>query len=130
MSIDPVSTGGVPLASVSRSSNAEMGAQQDLSRAFEGAIQKAVSFPVSESNPASRPNSLLVDSGANGYLREPVLGAPNGQANTAKDGAVDRQMEQVVDRFRGLYVEMTNFSVAWSVAKRSGKDVETLLRGQ
>ncbi len=133
MSGGPCAIGGVegvscmPLADVTPQTNAELGASRDISHAFDSAMTKALSFP---SSPADKPNGLLAGDTNNSFLPEQGLGGPDTKANTEKDQLADRQMEQVMEKFRGLYVEMTNFTVAWSVAKRTGRDVETLLKAQ
>ena len=122
-SIDVSGVGALKLADITPVQPAELAMQQDLSRAFDSAIQKAISFPVNETGSAHRPNPMLEKSKSNDFVREQPM-------TEDKDPEMTRQLDQVTDRFRDVYVEMTNFSVAWNVAKRSGRDVETLLKGQ
>jgi hypothetical protein len=122
--------GGVPLSDVAQLTNSEVGAARDISRAFDSAITKALSFPSSHASQTGVPNGVLAGDSKNTFLRDQGLDGPNTQVRTEKEQVADHQMEQVMEKFRGLYVEMTNFSVAWSVAKRTGRDVETLLRAQ
>ncbi|WP_299554588.1 hypothetical protein [uncultured Tateyamaria sp.] len=119
--------GGIKLADISQSSHDDFVRQKEISQAFDGAIQKAVTFPSNVTNPAERPNTFLVNNGQNSFVAQ--RGSSETHLGDARSSA-DVQIEQVMGRFRSLYVEMTNFSVAWSVAKRTGRDIETLLRAQ
>jgi transcription initiation factor TFIID subunit TAF12 len=130
MSVDPVSTSSVPLSSISQQSNSDVSSQREMSRVFEGAIKTAVTYPFNESNPTSRQNSLLLHNGANTYLRDEGMAGTDGQVRNGKKSVDDASMKYVAETMRSLYVEATNFTVAWSIAKRTGRDVETLLKAQ
>ncbi len=122
-SSDIAGVGALRLADVTQMQPAELAAQQDLSRAVGSAIQKAVTLPGGETSSANRPNSMLERSTSNDFVREQPM-----EVNT--DLEISREMDQMTDKFRELYTDMTNFSVTWSIAKRTGRDVETLLKGQ
>jgi hypothetical protein len=130
MSVDPISSVSIPLKSISQPSNSDFQSRQEVSVVLEGALKKAITFPASDSNPASRQNSLLSNNSANSYVREQDVAGTNIQGRDGKQTVDDRAMDHVTESLRGLYVEATNFAVAWSIAKRTGRDVETLLKAQ
>lgn len=124
-SLDIAGVGELKLADIVPVQPAELAAQKDLSRALEVAVSKAVSFPTGAANPAERPNAMMPEARPNSYVRDQSTAS-----DKSNDPEFGQTMDKVTDRFRDLYVEVTNFSVVWSVAKRSGRDIETLLKGQ
>lgn len=128
MTIDSVGldgVGGVSLSQTLAPDQTNLPARQEMSHIFEGAIHQAVAFPASASDPTRRPNQFLERPDQNVLLREQPSTSQTGDAGTSEN-----KLNDVTDRFFGLYIEMTHFQVAWSVAKRSGRDIETLLRAQ
>jgi len=117
--------GHVSLSDVTPISPADIAGQQLMSTALEGAIKKATTLPGHGSDPVSDPSSMVGTQDTNQFVREDAV-----QPDAGLDPEMERQIDQVADKFTDLYVEVTNFSVAWSVAKRTGRDIETLLRAQ
>ncbi|WP_299507337.1 hypothetical protein [uncultured Roseobacter sp.] len=120
----------VKLADISQPSHDEYVKRREVSHALEGAILKAVSFPSHRENIIDRSNTLLSSKSENTFLDERVQSRKVSPLQGDTTNSLDPHMEQVIQNYRDLYVDMTNFSVAWSVAKRTGRDIETLLRAQ
>lgn len=71
-------------------------------------------------------------SGAVGDAKQQVLSDVERPGAAKRDDNVDGadQGEQLEDRVRSLYLELTNYQVAWKIAQRIQQDTSQLLRGQ
>ena len=102
----------------------------EVAATLDAAIGQAISLPGAAAQPATE-LGLIRDrlGGEVGRLREDIVSEAE-RPGVARDDPVDTDYaSDVTDRFRALYVEMTNWQVAWSIAQRSQQDTNNLLRG-
>lgn len=84
------------------------------------ALDSALKTPAMPSAAEASIQQVLNKSGENDYI-----GDEAGETQSPIE-----ELGVVASEAAGLYSEMTAFHVAWGIAKKSGRDVETLLKGQ
>jgi hypothetical protein len=66
-------------------------------------------------------------------LKDQILQESRGNAYVAgseQPDQADAKSDFFIDKMAGLYNEITVYQVAWNMAKRTGRDIETLLKAQ
>ena len=97
-----------------------------LTRTMEASLEKALRVPSGPTDPALGANSFLASNQPNKMVSGSAdLGGTSGE----RDG-LDIAMDRITDRLRTVNMELTSFKVAWGLAKRAGRDIETLLKAQ
>lgn len=101
-------------------------------RAMEGAFSNALRLPGTARN--EEVSGDLVTNGSNGLVgneKARIVSELNqtDEAQGAGADTVERQMDAMTNRISTLYMEMTNWQVAWSIAQRTQQDTNHLLRG-
>ncbi len=109
----------VSLANVTKDTSANIHRQDILSDISREAFAAFTNVPGATTQDAKLKAEILSDARGNPYLPADL---------------VPQKPEALSDHFAkkmaGLYNEIAVYQVAWNMAKRTGRDVETLLRGQ
>lgn len=116
----------VEVMDVASSSPADHRLADKLSRTMDAAMDKALRVPAGPTDPALRANSFLADN----QPSKMVSGSADLDGKAGERDAVDIAMDRITDRLRTVNMELTSFKVAWGLAKRAGRDIETLLKAQ
>jgi len=116
------------LASIQRELVQDM-AQRAIARAIEEPVPAGSVAPrhaeltASSGNPVAEAKSDLMSTIARPGTETGV--GPSSAAEPAED-----PMEKVTERIKGLYVELTEYHVAWKVGHKVQQDISQILRGQ
>ncbi|MEP3636086.1 MAG: hypothetical protein ABJN14_02345 [Paracoccaceae bacterium] len=102
-------------------------------RAMESAFSNALRLPgIMRNEEVSGGSMTNGNSGIVGDEKSKIVSDLNA-THTGTDGAgantVEGQMDAMSNRISTLYMEMTNWQVAWSIATRTQQDTNHLLRG-
>ncbi len=104
----------------------------NFSRIAEKAIGSAVQRPhVEENRDAARRALVDPTKGVVGEARSEVVstverpGAPKKEVINDSASLQDQQQE----RIRALYLDLTNYQIAWKIAQRMQQDITQLMRG-
>ncbi|MEL6639699.1 MAG: hypothetical protein AAFN63_03725 [Pseudomonadota bacterium] len=92
---------------------------QVMSDTASHALTKALAPPGASETPLGNAEGYLGGDLSESYLPAPDASNPSGL-----------NMEDVSEKLSELYLDVTVYKVAWEVAKRSGRDIEALLKGQ
>ncbi|MEP3847596.1 MAG: hypothetical protein ABJM43_19805 [Paracoccaceae bacterium] len=102
-------------------------------RAMESAFSNALRLPGMIRNEEVSGGSMT--NGSSGIVGDEKskivsdLNAPHSGTDGAGANTVEAQMDGMTNRISSLYMEMTNWQVAWSIATRTQQDTNHLLRG-
>lgn len=124
MAVDPLAVVTPDLQRIDIGSTAGDRAQleqlsQVMSDTASHALTKALAPPGANEPPLGAAEGYLGGDLGKGYLPAPDASDPSGL-----------DMEDVSKKLSELYLDVTVYKVAWEVAKRSGRDIESLLKGQ
>lgn len=111
----------VQLSEVSAGQASDFDVRRSVSDAMDVAVRSAMRMPSADVDPKIPPNAVMADPGNNSMIRD--------RTDQMADG-YETQMDAITDRFVTLYQDMTTFKVTWQIAKRTGRDIETLLKAQ
>ena len=125
MSIEGIGAGAVPPVGVADMKDVATGTASDYARgdlmsaASENAFATFTDYPGRAARESGLKDQILADSRGNPHL-------PADYAEKQPEALSD----QFITKISGLYNEVTIYQVAWNMAKRSGRDIETLLKAQ
>jgi len=111
----------VQLSDVSAGQASDFDVRRSVSDAMDMAVKSAMRMPSADIDPKLPPNAVMSDPSTNSMVRD--------RSGQMADG-YETQMDAITDRFVTLYQDMTIFKVTWQIAKRTGRDIETLLKAQ
>jgi len=109
----------VGLADVTQTTASNMQRQDILSEISQKAFSSFANTPGTAAKEADLKAEMLSESQGNKYLPEDLV--------PQKPEALS---DQFITKMSSLYNEVTVYQVAWNMAKRTGRNIETLLRGQ
>lgn len=98
----------------------QLNASQVLADSMTTALDSALHMPAVGEIVETSEQHVLNKSGENDFMGDEV-----GEERSPVD-----EITHVAEKVAGIYADMTAFHVAWGIAKKSGRDVETLLKGQ
>ncbi len=98
---------------------AEAGNANLLSQISDVALESVTKYPGHVEKEQALKAEILRETGDNAFLTE----AAQPKEPTALS-------DDFITKISGLYNEVTVYQVAWNMAKRTGRDVETLLKAQ
>lgn len=105
---------------------------QSFGQVAEEAIRTATTRPTGSSHADELRMQITGDGiGPVGEMRQAMVSSverPGAPKIDPVDGSHDLQM-QLEDRVQTLYVDLTNYQVAWKIAQRIQQDITQLLRG-
>ncbi|MFQ6550995.1 hypothetical protein AAD018_001450 [Aestuariibius insulae] len=123
---DPSAT-QTQLADLTREASREAKSIGHLNSAMELAASKVAVPPGTEAS-----NQNLMDElrqGSVGEVKNEMMSDVTRPGTPSKEATPGEETAEIEDRFQKLYLELTNFQVAWAIARRTQQDVSQLLRG-
>jgi len=122
----------VSLQDVADFNQAEQARAASFSQLAERALATAVQRPNTQ-NLSENIRQELVDPsrGAVGIEKSAIIaGADMSASASAAPGTGDASLQQAIEgRVMDLYVDLTNYQIAWKIAQRMQQDISQLLRG-
>lgn len=110
--------------------------EQARAASFSQLAERALATTVQRPNTQSLSENIrqeLVDptKGAVGTEKSEIITGANLSANaTGAPGTDDASLQQAIEgRVMDLYVDLTNYQIAWKIAQRMQQDISQLLRG-
>lgn len=117
---------------LARISSEEVSRAESLGRLAEEALGRAVSRPDTMSTlDTARAEVMASSLGEVGDLKGDFVSGVEREGSASAsdaDASVDAQ-QQTEERIRSLYLDLTNYQIAWKIAQRMQQDITQLLRG-
>jgi hypothetical protein len=107
------------LAEVTSQTVADQRHSDLLSEMSSHAIKNATDIPGGTATEDQLKDQILQESRGNPYV-----------AGSEKPDNPAATSDYFIDKMSGLYNEISVYQVAWNMAKRTGRDIETLLKAQ
>lgn len=123
-------TGGPETAQIFdlvRQSAQEAQSISNMSDALQTAVSKVSVAPGSNASGQDLRGELT--GGVVGEAKLDVMSDVTRPGVTPHEAPPQDQTAEIEQRFQKLYLELTNFQVAWAIARRTQQDISQLLRG-